>query len=91
MTIDIPVQSGIPIPPRNPGPRKGAKRRWPFRKMDYYDSFLLLTEFPERESRLAYVAAKRLGVRIVIRCREGGIRVWKVPEEPASLDEDLIK
>jgi hypothetical protein len=48
--------------------------------MDPYDSFLLITEMPERESRLAYTAARRAGVRIAIRHREGGIRVWRLPQ-----------
>jgi hypothetical protein len=85
--IEIPIESGIPIPPRTLGVRNSAKRKWPFRSMKPYDSFLLVTDFPERESRLAYIAARRLGIRIAIRNREGGIRVWRVPNDLGDVAE----
>ena len=80
MVVNIPIDKGVPLPPVSRGSRGGPKRRWPFRMMDPYDSFLLITEMPERESRLAYTAARRAGVRIAIRHREGGIRVWRLPQ-----------
>lgn len=57
----IAIEKNVPLPPQTRGPRPGAKRRWPFRKMVAGDSFLVPTHKPEAESRRAYSAAKRVG------------------------------
>jgi hypothetical protein len=81
MVVRITIDKGIPLPPQRLGSRSGPKRRWPFLAMEPYDSFLIRTATPEREGRLAYSAAKRVGVRIAIRLQEGGIRVWRLPAQ----------
>ena len=78
MTNRYPIEKGIPLPPQTFGSRGGPKRRWPFKDMEPLDSFFVSTETPERHSRLAYTAAKRIGVRIAIRQRAGGIRIWRL-------------
>ena len=84
MVVRFRVEKGIPLPPHIPSSRRGPKRRWPFAEMEPYDSFLIVTDVPSEESRRAFDAAKRFGVRVAIRQREGGIRIWKLPDKDAD-------
>lgn len=72
------IEKDVPLPPQAYPGRQGPKRRWPFAEMDPGDSFLIVTDMPEREARLAFAAAKRVGARIAMRYREGGIRIWRL-------------
>ena len=77
-----PIEKGIPLQSNPAGERRARpKRRWPFRRMEPLDSFMIPTARPELEIRLAYAAARRLGIRIATRRDTGGVRVWKLPPD----------
>ena len=74
------IDKDVPLQPNIAGERRGRrKRRWPFRRMEPLDSFLIRTPRPELEIRLAYAAARRLGIRIATRRDAQGVRIWKLP------------
>ena len=80
------LQSGIPIPSRSK--KKGVTKvtRYPFNKLEPGMSFLVpkkeadgnLKRLMARVSAAAKVAKKSLGIKLVLRQTEEGIRVWRV-------------
>jgi len=80
------IQSGIPIPSRSV--KKGATRqaRYPFDKLEPGMSFLVpkkeadgdIKRLMARVSAAAHNAKKSLGIKLVLRKTDEGIRVWRI-------------
>ena len=78
---DFVVESGIPIPPR---PRRGGKlNKWkyPWLKLKPGDSFFVPGKTGRNFRAQAHHAEKRTGLQFVLRTVDGGVRVWRRPDE----------
>ncbi len=78
------VQSGIPIPAKNPTAPPRPDTKYPFREMKDGDSFFIECSRDRREKIRPAIAGsgKRVGVRVVSRAvtEDGkpGLRFWRV-------------
>jgi hypothetical protein len=76
---ELPVEHGIPIPPRG-----DFKRRYPFKRMHVGDSFFVPCEPFELEDRWNSLtscirnATVKTGFKFATRQVEGGLRVWRI-------------
>jgi hypothetical protein len=75
----LPIEHGIPLPSRG-----DIKRRYPFRKMNVRDSFLVPCEPYELKARWNSLsssirwASYKTGFKFEVRQVENGLRVWRV-------------
>lgn len=69
-----PVQKGIPLP------NKRKQGRYPMRKLQVGDSFLIPASEVGKNSRAAaYSSARYYGIRVCTRVqKDGAIRVWRI-------------
>ena len=69
------VTSGIPIPPRKV--KRAKTDRFPFKKMEVGDSFVIKNFHPDKTPKLLYYHAKRADVKYTTRrLADGSGRVW---------------
>ena len=72
----IKVESGIPVPARTS--RQGGRPSiYPFAGLDVGDSFFIPGKTVKTMSQTASKAAKRLGIEVITRTVDGGVRVWR--------------
>lgn len=68
------IEAGLPIP--------NNKTKYPFRSMKVGDSFVILSDNPQGKQRrlyssIAYWKKALPGRHFVMRCVEGGVRIWR--------------
>ena len=74
------VEKGVPIPSiKQKAKRKKRESKYPFKKMNIGDSFLMKKRVAPNASSAIYTAAKAAGVNIRVRKDEkGNVRVWRI-------------
>lgn len=72
----IKVESGIPVPART-NRQGGRPSIYPFADLKVGESFFVPGKTVKTMSQTASKAAKRLGIEVITRTVEGGVRVWR--------------
>lgn len=71
-----PIDKGIPIPKIN---HDKPSTTYPFKEMNVGDSFLIPDGEKKSTARsAALIIAKRMGIKVLTRKIEGGLRVWRI-------------
>lgn len=65
------IEKGVPAP-------EGKESKYPFRAMEVGDSFFVPGGNGNRVSSSATMAGKRTARKFMLRCVDGGVRVWRV-------------
>ena len=86
----VPIDRGIPIPPRT----RPTSARYPFQDMQIGDSIYLPGQRVDRRKgepfhmqkavRYAYIYGARHGMRFAARNEGDGVRIWRVPLVPVE-------
>ena len=72
----IKIESGIPVP-AGTNRSGGRKAVYPFADLKVGESFFVAGKSVKTMSQTANKAAKRIGVELITRTVEGGVRVWR--------------
>lgn len=65
------IEKGVTVP-------EGKERKYPFRAMEVGDSFFVPGGDRNRVGSSATMAGKRTARKFMLRCVDGGVRVWRV-------------
>lgn len=72
------IEKGIRIPEHPRGrPKGGVAQKYPLRRMEPGDRFLVPMGNPFYLGRMITAAQRRLGLRFCYRIVPGGVRVWR--------------
>ena len=73
--MTIKIDKGIPFP------LAGVRTIYPFRDLEPGDSFFVPGKTTTRLAGSVSSAKKRLGIRLACRTENGGVRVWRLPDD----------
>ena len=74
--MTLKIDKGIPPPPE-----RRRRNKYPFRDLDPGDSFFVPDTAAKTMGSSVSHARKRYGIRLVTRTENGGVRVWRLPDD----------